>query len=145
MPAKNGMPSQTRLTKKSNGSWLARAATRIAAYRPTSTASEWVALAAMTRQYEHHDLGARVDALQPARRARQPLREHRAFDRRRDAGERVLEPADVAFGVPRWPVMRSPRPALGNLAGITPPKEQRAEAPESPVPAPSMPTSPAIS
>ncbi len=50
MPAKNGMPSQTRLTKKSNGSRLARAAARITAYSPISTPSDVEALAARPRR-----------------------------------------------------------------------------------------------
>src|SRR5262249_51177526 len=48
MPANSGIPSQTRLTKKSNGKRLARATSKMATYRSTRTPTEVAALAAST-------------------------------------------------------------------------------------------------
>ena len=95
MPANSGMPSQTRLTKKSNGSRLARATTRIDQVQRDQHAQRGRRAGGDDDDQEHAHLGARIDALQPAGwRASSSVKTERSIECG-DAGEAVLEPADV--------------------------------------------------
>src|SRR5262249_48307282 len=96
------------------------------------------------RDEEHRDFCARIDALQPAWLASKVFSEHSVLDRRSNAGDAVLEPADVARGVvastqveaaPRG-VARSPSASLRMISVPIPHKI---------TPRMSMPISPAIS
>ena len=94
-PAKSGIPSQTRLTKKPNGTRLARAAARVAAYRSASPATERGQAGRQDRRPAKPTILARGSrrCSQPADRAWRSVNTACSmFDG--DAAQRLLEPAD---------------------------------------------------
>ena len=99
-PAKKGTPSHTRLTKKSNGSRLARAAASRTRYTASSTMTEFVKLTARTTTRNIASLArGSIPWSQPAERACSSVNTARSMDAAMPPSEDSIQPMrPSAFG-----------------------------------------------
>ena len=139
MPAKNGMPSQTRLTKKSNGTRLARAASRSTAYTASSTTTELVKPAASTVTRNMPSLArGSMPCSQPSPRACSSVKTARSMDSAMppmDDSSQPMRPSWARAGA-------SGHGAAGSAEAVVPRRARKVPMPTASTPHSRMPMTP---